>query len=58
MMEREERIALFCDMVMCCHDLYLWEYDGEMNLLQSSCPEVKLINPLSGDYRSAFVFVD
>ena len=35
----EQRLALFRDMIGCCHALYLWKYDWEMNLLESNCSE-------------------
>lgn len=38
-MEIDTRIILFRDMVSCCHDLYLWDYDCAMHLLTSNCPE-------------------
>ena len=37
-MELRDRLDLFQDMVQCCHDLYLWEYDRELSLIRSNCP--------------------
>lgn len=38
-MQMDDRVALFRDMVSCCHNLYLWTYDCAMHLLDSNCPE-------------------
>lgn len=37
-MELRDRLDLFQDMVQCCHNLYLWEYDRELVLIRSNCP--------------------
>ncbi|MBQ6544242.1 MAG: hypothetical protein IJL72_00745, partial [Lachnospiraceae bacterium] len=42
-MDLNERISLFEEMVLCCHDLYLWTFDAELNLISSNCPEKELI---------------
>ena len=34
-----ERISLFQELISCTFNFYLWEYDKDMNLLKSSCPE-------------------
>ena len=45
----EERISLFSDMVLCYHDLYIWEYDENLMLLRSNCPHAILISRLIDD---------
>jgi len=52
-MELRDRLDLFQDMVQCCHNLYLWEYDREMVLIRSNCPfEASVRNLFSlGDAR-------
>lgn len=37
-MQLRDRLDLFQDMVQCCHNLYLWEYDRELVLIRSNCP--------------------
>ena len=46
-MELNERISLFSEMVLCCHDLYLWTFDAELNLISCNCPEAELITRLA-----------
>lgn len=46
MLHIEQRLALFRDMIGCCHPLYLWSYDQDLNLLESNCPEESLLNEL------------
>lgn len=41
-----DRLELFHNMLQCCHELYLWSYDSEMNLLGSSCPEEPVVSAL------------
>ena len=41
-----DRLELFHNMLQCCHTLYLWSYDAEMNLLGSSCPEQPAVSAL------------
>lgn len=45
-MDIETSLALFRDMVSCCHDLYLWTYDSGFHLISSNCPEQITINDL------------
>ena len=45
-MDLNERVGLFRDMVACCHNLYLWVYNAEYELLESNCPDVELIQNL------------
>lgn len=51
--ETENKLALFGEMVGCCHELYLWSYDGELRLLNTNCPNAGTLNELfslcSGD---------
>ncbi len=46
MLHIEQRLALFRDMIGCCHNLYLWSYSSEMELLESNCPEDGILNEL------------
>lgn len=63
-MQIDERVALFRDMVNCCYDLYLWDYDCEMHLLTSNCPEQDAMHNLlrlsvsSDDFGNALVMQD
>lgn len=53
-MDTAERIALFRDIVNCCHNLYLWSYDADCRLLSSNCPQEILIHQMftmSEQYR-------
>lgn len=45
-MNTEASLALFRDMVSCCHDLYLWTYDSGFHLISSNCPEQDTVNDL------------
>lgn len=45
-MDIETSLALFRDMVSCCHDLYLWTYDSGFHLISSNCPEQITVNDL------------
>ena len=45
-MNVEERISLFRDMVGCCHNFYLWVYNGSMDLLGSNCPDQENVRNL------------
>lgn len=45
-MDIETSLALFRDMVSCCHDLYLWTYDSSFHLISSNCPEQITVNDL------------
>ena len=38
MMKLEDRLTLFQDMIACCHNLYVWTYDGSFHLIESNCP--------------------
>lgn len=46
MLHIEQRLALFRDMIGCCHNLYLWRYSRDLNLLESNCPEDRILNEL------------
>lgn len=35
----DQNVALFCDMVGCCHNIYLWSYDCTTRQVISNCPE-------------------
>lgn len=45
-MDIETNLALFRDMVNCCHDLYFWSYDSGFHLISSNCPEQNTVNDL------------
>ena len=34
----KDRLQLFSNMIRCCHNLYLWHYDANFQLLTSNCP--------------------
>lgn len=42
-MTTDTRLAVFQELVACCHNLYLWSYDNTMRLLSSSCPDEKSV---------------
>lgn len=42
-MNSDTRLAVFQDLVGCCHDLYLWTYDRSMCLLSSNCPDEETV---------------
>jgi len=46
MLHIEQRLSLFRDMIGCCHNLYLWTYNAQMELLESNCPEESILNEL------------
>ena len=46
MLHIEQRLSLFRDMIGCCHNLYLWTYNAQMELLESNCPEDRILNEL------------
>ncbi len=46
MMYIEQRLSFFREMIGCCHALYLWKYDRNLNLLESNCPEEALLHSL------------
>lgn len=46
MLHIEQRLALFRDMIGCCHNLYLWSYGQDMELVESNCPEEAILNEL------------
>lgn len=46
MLHIEQRLSLFRDMIGCCHNLYLWTYNTEMDLQESNCPEEGILNEL------------
>ena len=45
-MTREDRITAFREMVLCCHNLYLWTFTEHLGLIDSSCPEQELVQSL------------
>lgn len=45
-MDTEAKFTLFCDMVGCCHDLYMWTYDSAFHLISSNCPQQNIVNNL------------
>lgn len=47
-MENTDRIQLYFSMVQCCHALYGWEFDKDMNLRRTNCPQEPLANALTG----------
>lgn len=55
-MDIESSLALFRDMIGCCHDLYLWTYDSGFHLISSNCPEQVTVNDffMMGHRREQF----
>ncbi|MBD5393204.1 MAG: helix-turn-helix domain-containing protein [Lachnospiraceae bacterium] len=47
-MDIDVRLALFRDMIGCCHNLYLWVYDSAFHPITSNCPEQPAVNDLFG----------
>lgn len=45
-MEQKNRIAVFQELMLCCHDLFYWCYDGELRLFSSNCDEEELLSKL------------
>ena len=52
-MNVSDRLSLFEDMVRCCHELYLWTFDMDLQLLYSNCPEELVVSQffVQSDYR-------
>lgn len=48
----EDRLQLFGDMLICCHSLYLWQYDSGFHLIRSNCPQQAAVNNLFGLLRN------
>ncbi len=44
--ELDARVELFSSMLLCCHDLYLWQYDSGWHLIKSNCPHEAAVNNL------------
>lgn len=42
----EQRLELFSSMLLCCHNIYLWQYDSGFHLIHSNCPHQAAINNL------------
>lgn len=45
-MVMNDRLELFENMLLCCHDLYLWTFDQDMVLEQSNCPQAPVMSGL------------
>lgn len=45
-MELNERLQLFHEMLSCCHNLYLWDYDCALHLISTNCPERETMHNL------------
>lgn len=41
-----DRLELFQNMLLCCHDLYLWTFDQNMALESSNCPQAAVMSGL------------
>lgn len=46
MFQVQQRLQVFQELIRCCHDLYLWQYDAQLNLTDTDCPKRELINGL------------
>lgn len=44
--ELDARVELFSSMLLCCHDVYLWQYDSGWHLIKSNCPHEAAVNNL------------
>lgn len=47
----EQRLDLFSGMLLCCHNLYLWQYDSGFYLIRSNCPQQATVSNLFGMLR-------
>ena len=47
----EQRLNLFSEMLLCCHNLYLWQYDSGFYLIRSNCPQQVTVDNLFGMLR-------
>lgn len=47
----EQRLNLFSEMLLCCHNLYLWQYDSGFYLIRSNCPQHATVSNLFGMLR-------
>ena len=47
----EQRLNLFSEMLLCCHNLYLWQYDSGFYLIRSNCPQQATVSNLFGILR-------
>ena len=45
----ENRLETFRDIIGSCHNLYLWTFDSNMNLLESNCPGQDLLLDLAAE---------
>ena len=45
-MQTEDRVAAFREMVLTCHNLYVWTLTENLGLIDSSCPEQELVQSL------------
>lgn len=46
-MSIDYRLKIFSDIISSCHNLYLWTFDSNMNLLDSNCPKQDLLIDLA-----------
>lgn len=46
------RLEQFAGMLLCCHNLYLWEYDAQRRLLRSNCPQSPVVSNLFSMLRN------
>ena len=42
-MNLEDRLTLYQNMILSCHELYFWTYDSQMTLLASNCPSASTV---------------
>jgi AraC-like DNA-binding protein len=45
-MNLEDRLDLYQNMILSCHNIYFWTYDSQMTLLESNCPTASAVSAL------------
>ena len=46
----ETYLSVFQELISCCHALYLWSFDSQMEILQTNCPGGEQLYPLIVPY--------
>ncbi len=45
-MDQKNRLAVFQELMLCCHDLFYWCYDEKLRLISSNCNEEEVLRQL------------
>lgn len=45
-MSIQQNLSFFRELVTCNYNIYFWEYDTELNLLESTCPDSRILDNL------------